>query len=314
MLKFLARQLLLAVPTVLLLTFFVFSIIFLIPGDPAEALLGNTASPEAIAAFRHKMRLDQPLLVQYVAWLNQLLHGNLGASVRTSEPVWTAITARLPVTLQLSAYAMIIAIALGVPLGALAATRRNSLWDLLAQLVGLSGLAMPSFFLALLLILLVSLRLRWLPVSGYVAPSDDLLGSIKSLLLPSLTLSFTMLGSIARMTRTSMLEVLGEQYIVTARAKGLRERTVVRRHALKSALIPIVTLIGLQFGFVLGGTIVIEKIFGLPGIGRLMIDNVYAHDFPVVQGVLLFLALIRLGTNLITDVVYAALDPQVRLE
>jgi peptide/nickel transport system permease protein len=180
--------------------------------------------------------------------------------------------------------------------------------------VGLAGLAMPSFFLALLLILLVSLRLRWLPVSGYVAPSDDLLGSIKSLLLPSLTLSFTMLGSIARMTRTSMLEVLGEQYIVTARAKGLRERTVVRRHALKSALIPIVTLIGLQFGFVLGGTIVIEKIFGLPGIGRLMIDNVYAHDFPVVQGVLLFLALIRLGTNLITDVVYAALDPQVRLE
>jgi peptide/nickel transport system permease protein len=217
------------------------------------------------------------------------------------------------VTLQLSAYALVFAVLVGVPLGMLAATRRNSIWDAFAQIVGLTGLAMPGFFLALLLILVVSLRFGLLPVSGYVPPTESLGGSFKSLFLPSVTLGFTVLGAITRMTRTSMLEVLGENYIVTARAKGLREPTVLRRHALKVALIPVVTLSGLELGSLLGGTIVIEKIFGLPGIGRLMIDNVYASDFPVVQGVLLLLAVVRLLTNLLTDVLYAVLDPQVRL-
>jgi peptide/nickel transport system permease protein len=312
-LRYLAKQLLLSIPTILLLTFFVFAIVYLTPGDPAVALLGNTASPEAIAAFREKMQLDEPLLVQYATWLGQVARGDLGASVRTAEPVWAAIVARLPVTLQLSAYALAFAVFFGVPLGMLAATRRNSVWDAFAQIVGLTGLAMPGFFLALLLILVVSLHFGLLPVSGYVSPTENLGASFKSLLLPSVTLGFTVLGAITRMTRTSMLEVLGENYIVTARAKGLREPTILRRHALKAALIPVVTLSGLQLGSLLGGTIVIEKIFGLPGIGRLMIDNVYASDFPVVQGVLLFLALVRLVTNLLTDVLYAALDPQVRL-
>jgi peptide/nickel transport system permease protein len=312
-LRYFAKQLLLSIPTILLLTFFVFAIVHLSPGDPAEALLGNTASPEAIAAFRQKMQLDRPLLVQYATWLGQVVRGDLGASVRTAEPVWPSITARLPVTLQLSAYALVFAVLVGVPLGMLAATRRNSIWDAFAQIVGLTGLAMPGFFLALLLILVVSLRFGLLPVSGYVSPTESLGGSFKSLFLPSVTLGFTVLGAITRMTRTSMLEVLGENYIVTARAKGLREPTVLRRHALKVALIPVVTLSGLELGSLLGGTIVIEKIFGLPGIGRLMIDNVYASDFPVVQGVLLLLAVVRLLTNLLTDVLYAVLDPQVRL-
>lgn len=311
--RFLSRQILLSVPTTLLLTFFVFSIVHLIPGDPAEALLGNTASPEAIAAYRDKMMLDRSLVAQYAAWLGRLLQGDLGASVRTSEPVWDAIVARLPVTLQLSAYAMVVAIVIGIPLGVVAATHRNGVWDAVAQLIGLSGLAMPGFFLAFLLILFVSLRLGWLPVSGYVPLDESMIGNVRSLALPAIALGFTMLGAITRMTRTAMLEVLGETYIVAARAKGLSERTVIDRHALRSALIPIVTLVGLQLGNVLGGTIVIEKIFGLPGIGRLMIDNVYGHDFPVVQGVLLFLAVVRLVTNLLTDVLYAVLDPQVRL-
>jgi peptide/nickel transport system permease protein len=299
---------------VLVLTFFVFAIVYLMPGDPAEALLGNTASPEAIAAYREKMHLDDPLLVQYGVWLRQVVQGDLGASVRTAEPVASAITARLPVTLQLSAYALAFALIFGIPLGVLAATRQHSVWDGMAQIVGMAGLAMPGFFLALLLILLISLRWGLLPVSGYVPFLEQPVDSVKSLLLPAITLGFSVLGAITRMTRTAMLEVLSDHYVTTARAKGLRERTVLLRHALKNAMIPIVTLSGLQLGSLLGGTIIIEKIFGLPGIGRLMIDNVYAHDFPVIQGVLLFLALVRLATNLITDVLYALLDPQVRFQ
>lgn len=314
MVRFVGKQCLLSIPTILLLTFFVFAIVYLIPGDPAEALLGNTASPEAIAAYRQKMRLDEPLLVQYGVWLGRVVHGDLGVSVRTSEPVIDAIVARLPVTLQLSAVALAFALVGGVPLGVLAATRRNSAWDGVAQLVGLAGLAMPGFFLALLLILVVSLKYDLLPVSGYVSFTENPVESFKSLLLPAVTLGFAVLGAITRMTRTAMLEVLGDNFITAARAKGLRERTVLVRHALKNALIPVVTLTGLQLGSLLGGTIIIEKIFGLPGIGRLMIDNVYAHDFPVIQGVLLFLALIRLATNLATDVLYALLDPQVRFQ
>lgn len=314
MLRYLATQIVLSVPTVLLLSFFVFALVFFIPGDPAEALLGNTASPEAIAAYRDKMHLNDPMVVQYGAWLSRAIQGDLGTSIRTAEPVSAAIVARLPVTLQLSAFALAFALIAGIPLGILAATRRNSLWDLLAQLIGLAGLAVPGFFLALILILLISLRLGLLPVSGYVPFTEDPIASVKSLLLPAVTLGFAILGATVRMTRTAMLEVLGENYIATARAKGLRERSVLIRHALQNAMIPVVTLSGLQLGSLLGGTIIIEKIFGLPGIGRLMIDNIYANDFPVVQGVLLFLALVRLGTNLVTDLIYVFLDPQIRFQ
>lgn len=313
MLRYLIRQLLLFIPTTLLLTFFVFSIVHLIPGDPAQAMLADTASPEAIAAFREKMKLDRPLVEQYVSWLGRLVRGDLGESVRTSEPVLDAVLTRLPVTIELAVFAFVIGMVLGVPLGVIAAIRRNTVWDAVAQVVGLTGLAMPGFFLALVLILIVSQRMSILPVSGYVSPGESLVGNLKSLILPSFTLGVGLMGALTRMTRAAMLEVLGENYVTTARAKGLAERLVIYRHALKNAFIPVITLAGLQMGHLLGGTIIIEKIFALPGIGRLMIDNVYASDFPVVQGVLLFLALTRLLTNLVTDVFYAVIDPQVRV-
>lgn len=311
---FISRQLLLAVPTTLLLTLFVFSIIFLIPGDPAQAMLGQTASPAAIEAFRQKMRLDEPFFVQYLAWLGRLSRGDLGQSIRTSEPVWKAVAARLPVTIELSVYSMVIALLLGIPLGVLAATHRNTGWDIASQVVGLSGLSVPGFFLATLGVLLFALKLRLLPAAGYVSPADSVIGFLRSLLMPAFALGFAMTGALSRMTRSSMLDVLGENYIRTARAKGLSERSVIYRHGLKNAFIPVVTLAGLQLGFVLGGTIIIEKVFGLPGMGRLMIDNIYGHDFPMVQGVLLFLAFVRLAVNLGTDVMYAALDPTVRFD
>jgi peptide/nickel transport system permease protein len=312
--RYILRQLILAIPTILLLTLFVFGLIYLIPGDPAEAMLGQTASPEAIAAFRQKMRLDEPFLVQYLSWLGRLAQGDLGRSVRTSQPVWEAVVSRLPVTLQLSLYAMLIALVLGVPIGMLAALKRGSLWDLGAQVLALTGLSTPGFFLAILCILLFSLKLHILPAAGYVSPLESVAGSLRSLTLPAFALGFAMIGALSRMTRASALDVLNENYVRTSRAKGLAERVVLYRHVLKNALIPVVTLAGLQLGFVLGGTIVIESIFGLPGMGRLMIDNIYGHDFPMVQGVVLFLAVVRLAVNLFTDVTYAFLDPQVRFD
>jgi len=309
---YISRQLLLSIPTILLLTLFVFAIIYLIPGDPAESLLGQSASPEAIEAFRRKMNLDDPFVVQYLGWLGRLLRGNLGYSVRTFQPVSPAIASRLPVTLQLAVYSVILSLVMGLPIGVLAAIRRNTVWDLVVQVIAMTGLSTPSFFLAILCILFFSLKLGVLPAAGYVSPFEDALGSLRALLLPAFSLGFIMMGSVSRMTRSAMIDVLGEDYVRTARAKGLAETTVVYRHALKNALIPVVTLVGLRLGGILGGTIIIESIFGLPGIGRLMIDNIYGHDFPMVQGVLLFLAVARLAVNLLTDIVYAILDPQVR--
>jgi peptide/nickel transport system permease protein len=303
---------LLSIPTILLLTLFVFGIIYLIPGDPAESLLGQSASPEAIEAFRRKMNLDDPFIVQYLGWLGRLLQGNLGFSVRTFQPVSPAIVSRLPVTLQLAVYSVFLSLVMGIPIGVLAAIRRNTVWDLAVQVIAMTGLSTPSFFLAILCILLFSLKLGVLPAAGYVSPFEDALGSLRALLLPAFSLGFIMMGSVSRMTRSAMIDVLGEDYVRTARAKGLAEVTVIYRHALKNALIPVVTLVGLRLGGILGGTIIIESIFGLPGLGRLMIDNIYGHDFPMVQGVLLFLAVARLAVNLLTDIVYATIDPQVR--
>jgi peptide/nickel transport system permease protein len=305
--------LVLYIPTVLILTLFVFGIIFLIPGDPAESLLGQSASPEAIEAFRRKMNLDKPFFAQYLGWLSNLLRGDLGYSVRTFQPVWPAIVARLPVTLQLAFYSVIISLILGIPAGMLAAIRRNSGWDLGIQMVAMTGLSIPSFFLAILCILLFSLKLGILPAAGYVPFKEDPIRNLKAMLLPAFSLGFIMMGSVSRMTRSAMIDVLNEDYVRTARAKGLGETILMYRHALRNALIPVVTLVGLRLGGILGGTIIIESIFGLPGMGRLMIDNIYGHDFPMVQGVLLFLALARLLANLVTDVTYAYLDPRVRL-
>jgi peptide/nickel transport system permease protein len=313
MLKYFARQLLLSIPTILILTFFVFGIIYLIPGDPAQSLLGQTASPEAIEAFREKMGLDKPFIIQYLTWLGRVLRGDLGNSVRTWEPVGPAVVSRLPVTLQLAVYSLIIAALIGVPIGALAAVRRNTIWDLVAQVIGLVGLSTPGFFLAILCILFFTLRLGWLPVAGYVSPLEDPLRSMRAMLMPAFSLGFGMAGSLSRVTRSAVIDTLSQDYVRTARAKGLVERMVLLRHVLKNAMIPVATMTGLLFGFALGGTIIIESIFSLPGMGRLMIQNIYGQDFPMVQGVLLFLVVVRLVVNLVTDFAYALLDPKVRL-
>lgn len=313
--KFLARQLLLFVPTVLLLTFLVFGLIhFFLPGDPATAFLGQTASPEAIEAFRKKMRLDEHFLVQYGTWLGNLLKGDLGKSIRTGEPVLRVVVERLPVTIQLAAYSLVLGTVVGVPLGVAAALRRNTVLDLGVQVLGLAGLSLPGFFLAVLLILLLAIRWSVLPVAGYVSLGEDAVAHVRSLIMPSLALSFTTIGMLSRMTRASVLEVLRENYVTTARAKGLAGRIIIVRHVLRNALIPIITLIGLELGFSLGGTVVIERIFGLPGVGRLLIDSINGQDLPLVQGVVLFLAVVRLLINLLTDLAYALVDPTVRFQ
>ncbi len=312
--RYLLKQIGIYVPSLLILTLFVFLLVYLVPGDPALALLGQTASPETIEAFRQKMQLDEPFIVQYATWLSQVLHGNLGRSVRTKEPVLEALVERLPVTVHLAFYALSIAIVIGLPLGVMGAVHRNTLWDLGSQVLGIAGLSIPSFFMAILCILLFALKLKILPAVGYVSPLEAPLRSMKTLFLPAFSLSFATAGVISRMTRSSMMEVLHEDYVRTARSKGLSERVCIYKHALRNALIPVVTICGLQLGFALGGTIVIESIFGLPGMGRFMLHALNGQDFPMVQGVLLFLAITRLLINLMTDIAYAVLDPKVRFQ
>jgi peptide/nickel transport system permease protein len=312
MTTYILKRIVSMVPVLLLVSLVIFSLIHLTPGDPVITMLGEEATPEARDRLRTQLGLDRPLPVQYVSWLARVLTGDLGRSIRTNQPVAEAIYERLPVTVELALLALAIALAIALPAGIIAATRRGTFADIGSTVLCLLGVSMPNFLLAVFLVFVFSLTLRWLPPIGYTSPVADLLGNLKGMIMPAVTLGAFAAAATARLTRSTLLEVLGQDYIRTGWAKGLDEQAVIRRHALKNAMIPVVTVVGLQLGNLLGSAIVTETIFALPGVGRLVVDSIYQRDFPLVQGVTLYLAMIFLVVNLVVDMVYAYLDPRIR--
>ncbi|MGH7660080.1 MAG: ABC transporter permease [Vulcanimicrobiaceae bacterium] len=313
MLRYVGRRFAATLPTLFVVSLIMFAIVHLAPGDPAQLILGEDATPQALASLRAALGEDKPLPVQYVDWLGAFVRGDMGRSLATNEPVVHAIASRIPVTLELTVFALAIAIAIGIPLGIFAALRRGGPVDVLATGVALIGVSLPTFVFALLGILVFSLWLRVLPPTGYVPFWDDPLRNLRLMLMPSVVLGAALAGILARLTRSGMLETLGADFVRTARAKGLAERAVILRHALRNALLPVVTIIGIEAGTLLGGAIVTETVFTLPGIGKLVVDSIFARDFPLVQGTIVFLALARIGANFLADVVFAALDPRIAL-
>lgn len=311
---YLIRRLILAVPTVLGVLTAVFLLIRLVPGDVVTQLIGLEASlPRGRAEeLRRLFGIDRPLHVQFADYLSNIAHGNLGKSLRTGRPVGPELARRFPVTIQLALMGLLAAVAIGIPIGILAALHRGRLADYLATGFVLLGLSVPSFWLAILLILLFALRLGWLPPAGYISPGENPTENLRHMILPALSLGLILAAASTRIVRSSLLEVLGRHYVRTARAKGLWESAVVLRHALRNALIPVVTVIGLQFGTLLGGTVIIEQIFSLPGIGRYALEGINLRDYPVIQGAVLAIALSFALVNLFVDLCYGFLDPRIR--
>lgn len=312
MITYTLRRLLAFVPTLFAISFLVFLLLYFVPGDPAQMILGVDATPAAIEALHESMGLDEPFVPRLLGWYGDALQGDLGRSYYLDRSVVAAIAARVPVTVQLTFVALIIAMLIGVPAGILAATKQNSWIDALVMGGAMLGLAVPGFLLGLLLIFFVALPTGWFPTGGHVPFAIDPAGNLRSLALPALSLGMAQAALIARMTRSSMLEVLRLDYVRTARAKGLPERVVVNRHVLANSLIPIITVIGIVTGVLLGGAIAIETVFTLPGVGRLVISAVKRRDYPLIQGVILFITFSYLAVNLIVDLLYVVVDPKVR--
>jgi len=313
---YLAKRLLGAIPTLIGVSLLTFLFIRLIPGDAIAARLGTSTAldPEELASLRAYFGLDQPLPVQYWNWLTSILRGDFGYSIRTGRPVLVEIAERLPATLELAAAATLIAVAIGLPLGLLSAMRPNSRVDLAARIGGLVGLSLPSFWLGTLIIVLFSLYLRWLPnTGGYVDFVRDPLGNLALILFPAITLGVALAAATMRMTRSAMLDVLGADYVRTAAAKGLAPPLIVRRHVLKNGLIVVVTLLGIQVGQLLGGAVVVEEIFSIPGVGRMLLTAIVQRDYALVQGGVLAIAILFVAVNIVVDLLYGYLDPRIRL-
>jgi peptide/nickel transport system permease protein len=308
---YIRNRLIAMLPVLFLVSIIVFMLIRMLPGDPVLIMLGEEATLEVRAALRHELGLDRSIPVQYAVWVGRVIRGDLGRSIRTHQPVLEAIIQRLPVTFELTLLAMVISLSSALPVGIVAAMFRGSRVDMISTAAALVGISIPNFFLAIVLIYVFALKFGWVPPMGYTPPWQDLAANLKAMILPAMTLGIGAAAVVARHIRSSFLEVLGQDYIRTARGKGLREHRVVFTHALKNALIPVVTIVGLQFGGLLGGAIITETIFGLPGVGRLVIASIFERDFPLVQGVVLFVALVFLFTNLVVDVLYAFLDPRI---
>jgi ABC-type dipeptide/oligopeptide/nickel transport system permease component len=304
--RYLVRRLLLTIPVLLGVATLVFSLIHLVPGDPAQSMLGDSAPPEDVAKLRQTLGLDRPLVQQYKSFLGGVVKGDLGTSFRYGTPVTREIGSRLLRTMQLALAAMAVAIVIAIPLGIIAAVRKGTAVDQAAMTLSLIGISMPNFWLGPLLAIVFAVRLGWLPVSGT--------GTVAHLVLPAVTLGAALAAILARMTRASVLEELRELYVLAARARGISRARAVIRHAFRNSLIPIVTIIGLQFGAVLTGTIITETIFAWPGVGRLLIQAINFRDYPLVQGCILFISFTYVTMNLLTDVAYGILDPRIRLE
>jgi ABC-type dipeptide/oligopeptide/nickel transport system permease component len=313
MLSYLIRRWLLLVPTLVLASVLIFAIIALAPGDPVRMKLGTEATPEQIAGERERLGLDKPVPVRYVVWVGDVARLNLGRSLVNNRPVTTLISEAFPNTLRLALGSFLIALVVGLPMGSIAAVRANTRVDALITGLNSLGLAVPAFWLGMMLILIFSVSLQWLPPSGVGNPGRAWYESLQFLILPTATIALSNLSVFSRFVRTSMLDVLGADFVRTARAKGLRERIVIGRHALRNALIPIVTVLGIQFGRLLGGAVVTEAVFAYPGLGRLVVTSIQNRDYPVVQGALMLVVLIFLVTSVVVDLSYAWVDPRVSL-
>jgi peptide/nickel transport system permease protein len=314
MLTFLTRRLTGALLVLFLVSVLAFGIIWLVPGDPTAILLDASATPGQAERLRAQLGLDKPLPLQMVDWYGRLLQGDLGQSILLNRSVTAALIERLPVTLSLAGIALVIAMVLGILAGIVAAMNHNRWPDQLVMATALFGLSVPEFWLGLMLVFVFALQLGALPTGGFVPFHESLGGWARTIALPAITLAVVHIGFIARMTRASMLDVLGQDFIRTADAKGLSRWRIVIRHGLPNALIPILTVLGIVAGGLLGGTVIVEQVFSIPGVGRLVIGAILSRDYPVIQGGLLFLAVIYLGVNLLVDILYAAVDPRVRLE
>lgn len=304
--RYILRRLFLLIPVMFGVSLVVFTIMFFTPGDPAKLMLGERAPEAEVAAMRAQMGLDDPFPVQFSRFIVNAVRGDLGRSLVTRRPVFHELSARFPATLQLAAAGVLVAVLMGIPIGILSATRQYSAFDAASMGIALVGVSMPNFWQGMMMILLFSVTLGVFPSSGY--------GTLRHLIMPALTIGTSTAAIITRMTRSSMLEVVRQDYIRTARAKGLSERVVINRHALKNALIPIVTVIGLQFGYLLGGAVLTESIFSWPGVGRLMVDAIRQKDYPMVQGGVLLLALAFSVVNLGVDILYAYIDPRIKAQ
>jgi peptide/nickel transport system permease protein len=301
------------IPTLLLVSMLVFGLQQLMPGDPALVLAGEErGDPQVLAQIRAELWLDRPIYVQYAHWLDKVVHGNLGYSWRSREPVLELVAQKLPVTAQLAVMAFGFAVLIGVPAGVVSAVLRNSVWDYLANAIGLAGLSTPNFWLGIMLILLVSVQLGWLPPSGYVSLAENWRQSLATTVMPAFVLGNAIAAVLMRHTRSAMLTALDQDYVRTARAKGLAEFAVVVRHALRNALIPVVTLGALELGTLLSGAVLTEQVFSIPGFGKLIVDAVFNRDYPVVQGVVLVTAFLYVSLNLLADIIYVIVNPRLR--
>jgi peptide/nickel transport system permease protein len=312
MLTFLGRRFLIAIPTIILISIFVFGMQKLLPGDPVLAMAGEERDPEVIAFLREKYHLNDPIAVQYFSWISNALRGDLGISLRTNQPVLELIGQKLPVTVQLATMALVIALFIGIPAGVLSAYKKGTWVDWVANIIALSGLSIPNFWLGIMLILLVSVNLGWLPASGYRPLTEDFWLSIKTMLMPAFVLGTGLAATLMRHTRSAMLGVLRSDYVRTARAKGMSEGTVLVNHALRNAMVPIVTVTTLLFGELLAGAVLTEQIFTIPGFGKLVVDAVFNRDYAVVQGIVLCTGVACIFMNILADAAYRVLNPRMR--
>ncbi len=312
MLSFILRRVIIAIPTIILISIFVFTLQKLLPGDPVLAMAGEERDPQVLEFLREKYRLNDPIPVQYFTWIGNAVTGDLGISLRTNQPVLELIGQKLPVTIQLATMAMIFALLIGIPAGIFSAVKKGTFVDYIANVVALSGLSIPNFWLGIMLILLVSVKWQLLPASGYVPLSEDPVRSIMVMIMPAFVLGTALAATLMRHTRSAMLSVLSSDYVRTARAKGLVERRVILKHAFRNALTPIVTLTALLFGELIAGAVLTEQIFTIPGFGKLVVDAVFNRDYAVVQGIVLVTAVGFIFMNLLADVAYVLLNPRLR--
>ena len=312
MFEFLVKRLATLVPTLILVSMLIFGLQQLLPGDPALILAGEEQDPTVIAHLRAQLHLDDPLPLRYAHWVGGVLQGDLGDSVRNQQPVLDLVLQKLPVTLQLGLMAFVIALVIGIPAGIVAAVGRGTWWDTAANVFSLWGISTPNFWLGILLIMLFSVQLGWLPASGYVSPFEDLGANLAAMLMPAFVLGNAIAAVLMRHTRSAMLQVLSSDYVRTARAKGLSTRVVVLKHALRNALVPIITLGALELGTLLSGAVLTEQVFTIPGFGKLIVDSVFNRDYAVVQGVVLVTATTYIVLNLLADLAYFAVNPRLR--
>jgi peptide/nickel transport system permease protein len=311
-LSFLIQRLLQIIPTVILVSMLIFGLQQLLPGDPALIMAGEERDPQVLAEIRHQYRLDQPIPVQYFYWVKGVLSGNLGESMRLKASVGSLVADKLPVTLQLAAMALLIAIGIGIPAGIVSAVKKETAWDYAANLFSLWGLSTPNFWLGILLIFLFSVTLGWLPASGYVKLGEDWKQSLATTIMPAFVLGNALAAVLMRHTRSAMLQAMGTDYVRTARAKGLTEDRVVLKHALRNAMMPVITVLALDFGTLLSGAVLTEQIFSIPGFGKLIVDSVFNRDYAVVQGVVLVTSTIYISLNLLADIAYMLINPRLR--